>query len=150
MILYENKGEFLFKEKLKIQKKSNINLEINIPCIVNLPGGRTLKTKIINQPKDIKTNNSKKIYISKKYLSQNLFVRSRKEGDKIFQIDDKTKTRVKKILSNHKNKKEKENILIFSTESEIIWILGIRQSVNSYVNKNDEKVIELSLLKNSI
>jgi tRNA(Ile)-lysidine synthase len=150
MILYENKGEFLFKEKLKNKKQPIINIEVTIPCIVNLPGGNTLKTKIINNPKNIKTNNSKKIYINEKYLSQNLFVRSRKEGDKIFQINDKTKIRVKKILSNHKNKKEKENILIFSTESEIIWILGIRQSINSYVNKNDEKVIELSLLKNSI
>ena len=89
-------------------------------------------------------------YINEKYLEQNLFIRNRKEGDKISQIDTENKTRVKKILSNHKNKQEKENVLIFSSDSEIIWILGIRQSIDSYVNKHDKRAIELTILKNSI
>ncbi|NCG35797.1 MAG: tRNA lysidine(34) synthetase TilS [Dehalococcoidales bacterium] len=150
IIFYENKGEFLLKKVLKNQKKEIINIKVKVPSKINLPTGEILKLKIVNNTQNIKKNNQKKIYINEKYLEQNLFIRNRKEGDKISQLDTQIKTRVKKILSNHKNKQEKENVLIFSTDSEIIWILGIRQSIDSYVNKHDKKAIELTILKNSI
>jgi|TARA_B110000495_G_C23037580_1_gene620334 tRNA(Ile)-lysidine synthase len=150
IIFFENKGIFLLKKIQKKEKKEFINFEVIIPSKINLPTGEILKTKIVNNPKNIINDNNNKIYINEKYFGQKLFIRSRKEGDKIFQINTKTKTRVKKILSNYKNTKEKENVLIFSSESEIIWILGIRQSLDSYVKHDDKKAIEISLLKNSI
>ena len=149
IIFYENKGEFLLKKILKNQIKEIINIKVKVPSKVKLPSGEILKLKIVNT-QNIKKSNLKKIYINEKYLEQNLFIRNRKEGDKISQIDTENKTRVKKILSNHKNRQEKENVLIFSSDSEIIWILGIRQSIDSYVNKYDKKAIELSFLKNSV
>ena len=149
IIFYENKGEFLLKKILKNQIKEIINIKVKVPSKVKLPSGEILKLKIVNT-QNIKKSNLKKININEKYLEQNLFIRNRKEGDKISQIDTENKTRVKKILSNHKNKQEKENVLIFSSDSEIIWILGIRQSIDSYVNKHDKRAIELTILKNSI
>ena len=56
---------------------------------------------------------------------------------------------VKKVLSNYK-KKNKNEALILCSEETILWIIGVRQSVDSYVQKNDKKVIEFSILKNPI
>ena len=73
-----------------------------------------------------------------------------KDGVRIKQLkNSEILTRVKKVLSNYK-KKNKNEALILCSEETILWIIGVRQSVDSYVQKNDKKVIEFSILKNPI
>ena len=79
-----------------------------------------------------------------------MFIRIKKDGDRIKQFkNSEILTRVKKVLSNYK-KKNKNEALILCSEETILWIIGVRQSVDSYVQKNDKKVIEFSILKNPI
>ena len=53
------------------------------------------------------------------------------------------------VVSSYKHNNNKEALLLCSEEN-ILWVIGVRQSVDSYVQKNDKKVIEFSILKNSV
>ena len=84
------------------------------------------------------------------FINKKMFIRIKKDGDRIKQFkNSEILTRVKKVLSNYK-KKNKNEALILCSEETILWIIGVRQSVDSYVQKNDKKVIEFSILKNPI
>ena len=120
-----------------------------MPCKARINEQITLVSKIINTPSNLIINNENKIFISEKFINKNLYIRSKRDGDRLHQSKDMAfSSRVKKIISN--NKKKKENVLLLCTEKQILWIIGVRQSIDSYVQKKDKKVLELSLLKNSI
>jgi len=94
--------------------------------------------------------NENKILLGEKFINKKMFIRIKKDGDRIKQFkNSEILTRVKKVLSNYK-KKNKNEALILCSEETILWIIGVRQSVDSYVQKNDKKVIEFSILKNPI
>ena len=79
-----------------------------------------------------------------------MFIRIKKDGDRIKQFkNSEILTRVKKVLSNYKKNNNKAALLLCSEEN-ILWVIGVKQSVDSYVQKNDKKVIEFSILKNSV
>ena len=59
-------------------------------------------------------------------------------------------TRVKKVLSNTKNVKDKQNVIILESDKEILWVIGVKQSISSYVGRNNKKVLEIRLLENPI
>ena len=88
--------------------------------------------------------------VGEKFINKKLFIRIKKDGDRIKQLkNSEILTRVKKVLSNYKKNNNKEALLLCSEEN-ILWVIGVRQSVDSYVQKNDKKVIEFSILKNSV
>ena len=106
-------------------------------------------TRLINKPKNIKQINKKSIYINRKYYDENLFIRIRNNGDRINSIRN-IYTRVKKVLSNSKNIKNKKDVLILESNNEILWIVGIKQSISSYAERNDDKVLEIKFLENPV
>ena len=44
----------------------------------------------------------------------------------------------------------KKNTLILESKKEVLWIIGIKQSISSYVDKKNKKVLEVGFLKNPI
>ena len=109
-----------------------------------------IESKIINKPQNLNIYNENKILLGEKFINKKMFIRIKKDGDRIKQFkNSEILTRVKKVLSNYK-KKNKNEALILCSEETILWIIGVRQSVDSYVQKNDKKVIEFSILKNPI
>ena len=84
-----------------------------------------------------------------KYYDENLFIRIRNNGDRINSIRN-IYTRVKKVLSNSKNIKNKKDVLILESNNEILWIVGIKQSISSYAERNDDKVLEIKFLENPV
>ena len=44
----------------------------------------------------------------------------------------------------------KQKILVLRSKEEVLWLVGIKQSISSYVKKNDSKVLEVSFLENPI
>ena len=87
--------------------------------------------------------------INKKFISGDIRITSRNEGDKINSLPN-IYTRVKKVLSNHKEVGNKQNILVLRSNSEILWLVGIKQSISSYVEKKDSEVLEIRFLENPI
>ncbi|MBP05249.1 MAG: tRNA lysidine(34) synthetase TilS [Chloroflexi bacterium] len=144
------KDDELFFQDLSVKKNiKQINKKILIPGKTILREDCQIITRLINKPKNIKQINKKSIYINRKYCDENLFIRIRNNGDKINSITN-IYTRVKKVLSNSKNIKDKKDVLILESNNEILWIVGIKQSISSYAEKNDEKVLEIKFLENPI
>ena len=82
-------------------------------------------------------------------IRDSIRITSRNEGDKINSLPN-IYTRVKKVLSNHKEVDNKQNILVLRSNSEVLWLVGIKQSISSYVEKKDTKVLEIRFLENPI
>lgn len=149
IILNEKDGYFILENLKNKRKLEDFRLKIKIPGKARINDQITLVSKIINTPSNLIINNQNKIFISEKFINKNLYIRSKRDGDRLHQSKDMAfSSRVKKIISN--NKKKKENVLLLCTEKQILWIIGVRQSIDSYVQKKDKKVLEFSLLKNSI
>ena len=41
-------------------------------------------------------------------------------------------------------------MLILESNNEILWIVGIKQSISSYAERNDDKVLEIKFLENPV
>jgi len=147
--LYRKGENIIFEDSAKKNKIKEINKKINIPGTTTINNSLKIITKLINTPIDLKNLDKNKIYINKKFLSEDLRITSRKEGDKINSLPN-IYTRVKKVLSNNKEVDNKQKILILRSSKEIIWVVGIKQSICSYVEKTDSEVLEISFLENSI
>lgn len=148
--LFRNYHDDLIFEDLSEKKtKFELNKNIRIPGKTLLKNSSQIETKIIQKPKNIKSNDNNLIYINEKYYDKNLCIRVRNDGDRINSISN-IYTRVKKVLSNSKNIKDKKNAFILESDNEILWIVGVKQSISSYVEKNNEKVIEIKFLENPI
>ena len=140
----------MFFQDLSIKKNiKQINKKILIPGKTILREDCQIITRLINKPKNIKQINKKSIYINRKYYDENLFIRIRNNGDRINSIRN-IYTRVKKVLSNSKNIKNKKDVLILESNNEILWIVGIKQSISSYAERNDDKVLEIKFLENPV
>ena len=144
-----NYDDFIFEDLSEKKIKFKLNKNIRIPGKTILKNSTQIETKIIKKPKNIKSNNNNLIYINEKYYDKNLCIRVRNDGDRINSISN-IYTRVKKVLSNSKNIKDKKNAFILESDNEILWIVGVKQSISSYVEKNNEKVIEIKFLENPI
>ena len=144
-----NYDDFIFEDLSEKKIKFKLNKNIRIPGKTILKNSTQIETKIIKRPKNIKSNNNNLIYINEKYYDKNLCIRVRNDGDRINSISN-IYTRVKKVLSNSKNIKDKKNAFILESDNEILWIVGVKQSISSYVEKNNEKVIEIKFLENPI
>jgi len=147
--LFRNGDNLLFENFLKNKRQFKLNKKISIPGKTILIENLQITTRLINKPKKIKQTNKNLIYINEKYYDENLIIRMRNEGDKIHSITN-AYTRVKKILSNNKNIQDKKNTFILESQGEILWIVGIKQSISSYVEDKNEKALEIKLLKNPI
>ncbi len=147
--LFRNDDNLVFEDLSEKKIKLELNKKISIPGKTILSQDFQIITRVINKPQNIKQTNKNLIYINEKYYDQNLYIRIRNNGDRINSISN-IYTRVKKVLSNYKNIKDKKNALILESNNEILWIVGIKQSISSYVEKNNKKVLEIKLLENPI
>ena len=150
IILTEKDGYFILKKKQEQKKSVNNHISIEVPGAIKISEEFKIESKIINKPQNLNIYNENKILLGEKFINKKMFIRIKKDGDRIKQFkNSEILTRVKKVLSNYK-KKNKNEALILCSEETILWIIGVRQSVDSYVQKNDKKVIEFSILKNPI
>jgi len=147
--VYRRNEEILFKNLNNCQKTQTINKRINIPGKTLVFDNFQILTRVINKPENFVHKNKNIIYMNEKFVNETLFVRERRNGDKINSLP-KTQTRVKKILSNDKSIINKKNTLILESKKEVLWIIGIKQSISSYVDKKNKKVLEVGFLKNPI
>jgi len=147
--LFRKGDDLIFEDLSENKKQIKLNKKILIPGKTILIEDLQIITRLVNIPKNIIQKNKNLIYINEKYYNQNLFIRIRNQGDKINSIPN-TYTRVKKILSNNKNLEDKKNVFILESKGEILWIVGIKQSISSYVKKNNEKALEIKFLKNPV
>lgn len=149
MRIFRKDDDLLFEDLLENKKKFYLNKKVLIPGKTMLIEDLQITTRLIKKPKNVKQKNKNLIYINENYYNEKLIIRMRKEGDKIHSMPN-TYTRVKKILSNNKNIQDKKNIFILESKKEILWVLGIKQSISSYVEKNNQKALEIKFLKNPI
>ena len=141
--------DIIFEDLSVKQIKVELDKKISVPGITKILKDIEIVTKLIDKPKKLETKNKNSIYINEKYIKKNLSVRLRNEGDKINSMPN-IYTRVKKVLSNTKNVKDKQNAIILESDKEILWVIGVKQSISSYVGRNNKKVLEIRLLENPI
>ena len=150
IILTQKDGQFILKEKQDKKETINNPIPIEVPGAIQINEELKIESKIINKPENLNIYDENIILVGEKFINKKLFIRIKKDGDRIKQFkNSEILTRVKKVLSNYKKNNNKEALLLCSEEN-ILWVIGVRQSVDSYVQKNDKKVIEFSILKNSV
>ena len=112
---------------LKITRNKKSNEEYNIPIIEEtlLPNGKTIK--IVKQTE---SNSNFYIRLNSKELTLPLYVRTRKEGDKMIVKNMDSPKKVKDIFINSKLSKEERDTqpIVVDKEGNIIWLPGIKKS----------------------
>ena len=112
---------------LKITRNKKSNQEYNILIIEEtlLPNGKTIK--II---KDTNSNSNDYIRLNSKEINLPLYVRTRKEGDKMFVKNMESSKKVKDIFINSKlSKEERESQpIVVDKEGNIVWLPGLKKS----------------------
>ena len=112
---------------LKITRNKKSKEEYNIPIVEEtlLPNG-----KIIKIIKQTDSNSNFCIRLNSKELTLPLYVRTRKDGDKMFVKNMESSKKVKDIFINSKLSKEERDTqpIVIDKEGNIIWIPGIKKS----------------------
>jgi tRNA(Ile)-lysidine synthase len=112
---------------LKITRNKKSNQEYSIPIVEEtlLPNGKTIK--IVKQTD---SNSNFCIRLNSKELTLPLYVRTRKEGDKMFVKNMESAKKVKDIFINSKLSKEARDTqpIVTDKEGKIIWLPGIKKS----------------------
>ena len=74
-----------------------------------------------------------------------LFIRSRKEGDKILPIGMENYKKIKDIMINLKvPKEERDKIPVILNDEEIVWVAGVRKS-KKFISKDESKNVVLRI-----
>ena len=114
-------------DKLKITRSKKSNQEYNIPIIEQtlLPNGKSIR--II---KNTEINSNFYIRLNSKELTLPLYVRTRRDGDKMFVKNMESSKKVKDIFINSKLSKEERETqpIVTDKEGNIIWLPGIKKS----------------------
>ncbi len=99
--------------------------EIEINEIVNLPNG-----KIIEKIEDINDNSNYVIRLNSKDISLPLYVRNRKDGDKIEIKGMDGRKKVSDVFINEKIKLNERKLwpIVLDSKDNIVWIPGIKKS----------------------
>ncbi len=99
--------------------------EIEINKVVNLPNG-----KIIEQIEDINDNSNYVIRLNSKDIAMPLYVRNRKDGDKIEVKGLEGRKKVSDIFINEKIKISDRKLwpIVLDSKDNIVWIPGIKKS----------------------
>lgn len=141
-------NEYLLKKEydlISIEKKQNVEIKNLDEVILKIPGEITFGEFVVTSEITKKNGNDKSSYYCKILDSNEVRIRSRKEGDKIVPIGMKSEKKVKELLINEKIPKEKrDQIPIIDFKGDILWIAGIRGS-EIYRAKQDEKCIKFSI-----
>ncbi len=112
---------------LKITRNKKSNQEYNIPIVeeTSLPNGKTIRIV-----KDTENNSNFYIRLNSKELTLPLYVRTRKEGDKMFVKNMNSSKKVKDIFINSKLSKEERDTqpIVTDKEGNIVWLPGLKKS----------------------
>ena len=112
--------------------------EIEINKVVNLPNG-----KIIEEIDDINDKSNYTIRLNSKELSMPLYVRNRKDGDKIEIKNMIGHKKVSDIFINEKIKISDRKIwpIVLDSKDNIVWIPGIKKSKFDKTGTNEYDII---------
>ncbi len=114
-------------DTLKITRNTKRQVDYQQPITeeTKLPNGRTIK--II---KDTDKNSNDYIKLNSKEISLPLYVRNRKDGDKMFVKNMDSAKKVKDIFINSKlSKEERDNQpIVVDSKGNIIWLPGLKKS----------------------
>ena len=152
-----NNIRILVKNGLLSVKSTN-HYETNIP-LTSLPMGNDLflsngkRLKALQLKKDSpeieraiskKVNDSTEAFVSAHNI--NLFLRSRKEGDKFQILGSKGSKKISKVMIDKKwnHKRKNETPLILDENENIIWVPGLPPSENWKITASTEMVIHLT------
>ena len=114
-------------KSLKISRVKTAVKEYKIPLreITQLPNGKTIK--II---KETDKNSNDYIKLNSKEISFPLYIRSRKEGDKMIIKNMTSSKKIKDIFIDSKLSKEERDTfpIVVDSKDEIIWLPGLKKS----------------------
>lgn len=81
-------------------------------------------------------------------IKDKLVIRNRRDGDYIFPKGMEGRKKLKDILIDKKvPRDERDRIPVFSIDSEVLWVVGIRDSRNYKIDRNTKRVLEIRITK---
>lgn len=130
---------YIRKENKKISNKNKIALEINGKIMYN---GYRIESKLVdNIPKK-----GKFYYFDYDKIDKNIFVRSRKEGDRFIPFGMKNNKKLKNFFIDTKIEREKREIMPIIVSGTDIILVGNLRSANLFkVDKNTKKILLLKV-----
>lgn len=142
--ILKNYDRIVFRRK-KIRKKIRpVSLEIE---------GQTKIRELNLEIKTTKVDKAGKIsknrcYIDLEKSGVKLFVRSRKEGDRLYLKGISGSQKLKDFFINNKiSKDERDQVpLVINSEDKIVWVVGYRMDRRFEADKNSKDVLEIKML----
>ena len=135
--LFVSSSEIRIINQIIADKTSEI-VEVNLEGEVSFPSlNLTFKTELWQGreflfPKET----DKRAYVDLSRIKSPLYLRTRRDGDKIQPFGMKDKTKLKKYLINKGVPEfERDKLLLLTNEEEILWVLGVGISELLRVNK---------------
>ncbi len=149
-------GEIRIKidyDKLSVEKcENNLEVRYNYKIAVNqkmeIP---EINSELSFAVKDIKEvnmekNNSNIEYFDYEKINGDIYVRNRRNGDKVSLFGMKGRKKLKDYFIDEKIEREKrERIPLIVFGDEIAWVAGYRRSNLAPVDRNTEKVLEIRI-----
>ncbi len=129
-------------------KSKKLKVELGVPGEVKWDGVK-IKSKIKSQKSKVEFDDSRRVYFDFDELSPPLWIRDKKNGDKIkLKVkSEKLKVVEKKLKDIYINEKvpvwEREKIPLLTDKEGILWIVGMRRANRANVGKNTKKVVEV-------
>ncbi len=135
--IYNYNGNLIFSKR-----KECVNMEkIKLSLGENYYNDYKITVKLVENKNLIFKRNIS--YYSKEVLKDDLFIRSRINGDTI--LLENFKKKIKDILIDAKvDKYERDSIPILEQNNNILWIMGIRRSTLYKFNKEDKEILKIS------
>lgn len=122
--------------------KKNISHIKYIPCKFDLPYGHVVEMEILRKNNNHKCKENE-IYVDIDKLQFPITIRTKISGDKIKLSYGNKK--IKKLFIDFKIPVEKrENIPIIDSNGVILWVAGIKQSINALVDIQTQNVLKIT------
>lgn len=142
------------KAKNSIELEQNLSIKIDLSLLltqkeIKLPYEQSL---IINKVNEFtKLNGRNQCFIDIDKIQGNiLYIRNRKNGDRITPKGMQGSKKIKDIFIDNKiPAKDRNKIPLICDEKDIIWIAGVQQDAHYLVNKDSKHILYLKLKNNN-
>lgn len=145
-INYDKLKIFKVNKEGNSQSLEEYSISVDINSSVSLPNGNILS---INQTKLTSVSGRNDCLIDADKISGKLFIRNRRNGDKIIPKGMQGSKKLKDIFIDKKiPANQRNNIALLCDEKGIIWIAGIQQNAEYVPDKNSKNILHLNLQMN--
>lgn len=125
------------------------SFELKVPGVTKIPGGLIISEYVSYFRK---TEDESEAFLDAEKLKFPLYVRNRREGDRIQPLGMKGRKKLKKLLAEASVPlEERDNIpIVVDGDGDIVWVGGIRVAEKAKVDDNSRNILHLLYLRGDL